>query len=126
MSHQFESYFFIDDSMTAHFGWIPHNFSCHSCHYFSFVINSYFLCNSFKNFPIASALFKISSFVFSCSFKYLCITEKYSSNIFTIIKCSLSAFNNSLNNKYLVDSYYLILFVAFAFTTSLGICEEQA
>ena len=29
--------FFIDDSMTAHFGWIPHNFSCHSCHYFSFV-----------------------------------------------------------------------------------------
>ena len=46
-------------------------------------------------------------------------------NIFTIIKCSLSAFNNSLNNKYLVDSYYLILFVAFAFTISLGICEEQ-
>ena len=30
-------------------------------------------------------------------------------NIFTIIKCSLSTFNNSLNNKYLVDSYYLIL-----------------
>jgi membrane protease YdiL (CAAX protease family) len=47
-------------------------------------------------------------------------------NIFTIIKCSLSTFNNSLNNKYLVDSYYLILFVAFAFTISLGICEEQA
>lgn len=23
--------------MTAHFGWVPHNFSCHSCHYFSFV-----------------------------------------------------------------------------------------
>ena len=35
-------------------------------------------------------------------------------------------FNNLLNNKYLVDSYYLILFVAFAFTISLGICEEQA
>ena len=47
-------------------------------------------------------------------------------NIFTIIKCSLSTFNNSLNNKYLVDGYYLILFVAFAFTISLGICEEQA
>ena len=47
-------------------------------------------------------------------------------NIFIIIKCSLSIFNNSLNNKYLVDSYYLILFVAFAFTISLGICEEQA
>ncbi|MBQ8535590.1 MAG: hypothetical protein IJ463_07910 [Bacilli bacterium] len=37
-------------------------------------------------------------------------------NIFTIIKCSLSAFNNSLNNKYLVDSYYLILFKANVFT----------
>ena len=37
-------------------------------------------------------------------------------NIFTIIKCSLSMFNNSLNNKYLVDSYYLILFVANVFT----------
>ena len=31
-----------------------------------------------------------------------------------------------LNNKYLVDSYYLILFEAFAFTISLGICIKQA
>ena len=42
-------------------------------------------------------------------------------NIFTIIKCSLSAFNNSLNNKYLADSYYLILFIAFAFDLSLAL-----
>ena len=47
-------------------------------------------------------------------------------NIFTIIKTNLFRINNSLNNKYLVDGYYLILFVAFAFTISLGICEEQA
>ena len=42
-------------------------------------------------------------------------------NIFIIIKCSLSTFNNSLNNKYLVDSYYLILFIAFAFDLSLAL-----
>ena len=47
-------------------------------------------------------------------------------NIFIFFFCILSTFNNLLNNKYLVDSYYLILFVAFAFTISLGICEEQA
>lgn len=33
-------------------------------------------------------------------------------NIFTIIKTNLFRINNSLNNKYLVDSYYLILFIS--------------
>ena len=40
-------------------------------------------------------------------------------NIFTIIK--ILYFNNSLNNKCLVDNYYLILFKAFAFDLSLAL-----
>jgi len=32
---------------------------------------------------------------------------------FTIIKTNLFRINDSLNNKYLVDSYYLILFISF-------------